>query len=146
MHFSAVQVKANRLGATDIYAAEHYSRPALVPAMSQLPAKPLLFPVITRAERQDDGVHLSWRQPADGRGAFGTATSYAIYRFDGTGSADPCDFADASHLVATVRGDAGDVQSWVDTTAEAGQRHTYHVTALDRVWNEGPPSPPRFVG
>ncbi|MGC3864179.1 glycoside hydrolase family 10 protein [Micromonospora chersina] len=144
VHFSAVQVRANRLGATDIYAAEHYSRPALVPTMSQLPSKPLLMPVITRAERQDDGVRLSWRQPADGEGPFGEATSYAIYRFDGAGLADRCDFADASHLVATVRGTDGDVQSWVDTTATAGA-HTYYVTALDRVWNEGPVSPPRFV-
>ena len=51
VHFSAVQVRANRLGATDIYAAEHYSRPALVPTMSHLPSKPLLFPVITSATR-----------------------------------------------------------------------------------------------
>ena len=55
VHFSAVQVRANRLGATDIYAAEHYSRPALVPAMPHLPAKPLLFPVVTRAARQPTG-------------------------------------------------------------------------------------------
>ncbi|MET8834654.1 family 10 glycosylhydrolase [Micromonospora sp. NPDC004540] len=144
VHFSAVQVRANRLGATDIYATEHYSRPALVPTMSQLPAEPLLAPVVTRAERQDDGVRLSWRQPADGQGPFGAATSYAIYRFDGVGLADRCDFADASHLIATVRGTDGAVQSWVDTTATDGA-HTYYVTALDRVWNEGPVSPPRFV-
>ncbi|WP_433283503.1 glycoside hydrolase family 10 protein [Micromonospora sp. CA-244673] len=144
VHFSAVQVRANRLGATDIYAAEHYSRPALVPTMSQLPAKPLLFPVVTGAKRQADGVRLSWRQPADGKGPFGKATSYAIYRFDGAGLAGRCDFADASHLVATVRAD-GDVQSWVDTTAESGARYTYYVTALDRLWNESPASPPRFV-
>ncbi|GAB3345519.1 family 10 glycosylhydrolase [Micromonospora halotolerans] len=144
VHFSAVQVRANRLGATDIYAAEHYSRPALVPTMSQLPAKPLLFPVVTGAERRADGVRLSWRQPADGKGPFGTATGYAIYRFDGVGLAGRCDFADASHLVATVRAD-GDVQSWVDTTAEPGARYTYYVTALDRVWNESAASPPRFV-
>ena len=49
VHFSAVQVQANRLGATDIYAAEHYSRPALIPAMPHLPAKPLLPPVVTGA-------------------------------------------------------------------------------------------------
>ncbi|MFE9954668.1 glycoside hydrolase family 10 protein [Micromonospora sp. NPDC005299] len=144
VHFSAVQVRANRLGATDIYAAEHYSRPALVPTMSQLPAKPLLFPVVTGAERRADGVRLSWRQPADGKGPFGKATAYAIYRFDGAGLAGRCDFADASHLVATVRAD-GDVQSWVDTTAASGARYTYYVTALDRVWNESPASPPRFV-
>lgn len=145
VHFSAVQVRANRLGATDIYAAEHYSRPALVPTMTHLPHKPLLFPVVTRAQREADGVRLSWRQPADGKGPLGTATSYAIYRFDGLGLAGRCDFADASHLVGTVRATDGDVQSWVDTTAVAGKRYTYHVTALDRLANESPASPPRFV-
>ncbi|SCL20359.1 Uncharacterized lipoprotein YddW, UPF0748 family [Micromonospora nigra] len=146
VHFSAVQVRANRLGATDIYAAEHYARPALVPTMSHLPAKPLLPPVVTRVRWQDDGVALRWRQPADGRGPFGTATSYAIYRLDGTTVADRCDLADAAHLVDTVRATSGAAQSWVDTTAEPGRRYTYHVTALDRVANESPASPPRFVG
>jgi hypothetical protein len=146
VHFSAVQVRANRLGATDIYAAEHYSRPALVPTMSHLPSKPLLMPVVTKAARQDDGVRLNWLQPADGAGPLGTATSYAIYRFDGTGLADRCDFADAAHLVDTVRADADTrAQSWVDTTAEAGKRYTYYVTALDRLANESPASPPAFV-
>ncbi|MEV4200294.1 glycoside hydrolase family 10 protein [Micromonospora globbae] len=145
IHFSAVQVRANRLGATDIYAAEHYSRPALIPAMSHLPAKPLLMPVVTRSVREDDGVRLSWQQPADGVGPLGTATSYAIYRFDGVKLAGKCDFADATHLVDTVRATDGRVQSWVDTTAEPGKRYTYYVTALDRLANESPASPPAFV-
>ncbi|MFC0503645.1 glycoside hydrolase family 10 protein [Micromonospora costi] len=145
VHFSAVQVRANRLGATDIYAAEHYSRPALIPTMSHLPSKPLLMPVVTRSARDDDGVRLSWRQPADGVGPFGTATSYAIYRFDGVTLAGACDLADAAHLVDTVRATDGAVQSWVDTTAEPGHRYTYYVTALDRLANESPASPPAFV-
>ncbi|MEV0152844.1 family 10 glycosylhydrolase [Micromonospora sp. NPDC050686] len=145
VHFSAVQVRANRLGATDSYAAEHYSRPALAPAMPQLPSRPLLSPVITTAQRQADGVRLSWLQPADGRGPLGTATSYAIYRFDGADRAEQCDFADAAHLVGTVRGTDGPVQSWLDGTAAADGRYTYYVTALDRSWNEGPPSPPRTI-
>ncbi|MFI7522445.1 family 10 glycosylhydrolase [Micromonospora globbae] len=145
IHFSAVQVRANRLGATDIYAAEHYSRPALIPTMSHLPAKPLLMPVVTRSVREDDGVRLSWQQPADGVGPLGTATSYAIYRLDGVKLAGKCDFADATHLVDTVRATDGRVQSWVDTTAEPGKRYTYYVTALDRLANESPASPPAFV-
>ncbi|MFI7487074.1 glycoside hydrolase family 10 protein [Micromonospora echinaurantiaca] len=145
VHFSAVQVRANRLGATDIYAAEHYSRPALIPTMSHLPAKPLLMPVVTGSAREDAGVRLRWRQPADGMGPLGTATSYAIYRFDGLDLAGKCDVADAAHLVDTVRATPGTVQSWVDTTAEPGKRYTYYVTALDRLANESPLSPPHFV-
>ncbi|MGC4803903.1 glycoside hydrolase family 10 protein [Micromonospora sp. DT233] len=145
VHFSAVQVRTNRLGATDIYAGEHYSRPALVPAMPHLPKKPLLPPVVTGAQRQDDGVRLSWRQLADGVGPLGKATSYAIYRLDGNRLAERCDFADAAHLVGTVRATPGAVRTFTDTTAEAGKRYTYHVTALDRLANESLVSPPRFV-
>ncbi|MFF5200292.1 glycoside hydrolase family 10 protein [Micromonospora parva] len=145
VHFSAVQVRANRLGATDIYAAEHYSRPALVPAMPHLPARPLLFPVVTKTTRQADGVRLTWRQPADGVGPLGTATSYAIYRFDGTTLPVRCATADAANLVGTVRATAGASQSWVDTSAEPGRRYTYQLTALDRSANESPASPPAFV-
>ncbi|MEU8328112.1 family 10 glycosylhydrolase [Micromonospora sp. NPDC048839] len=145
VHFSAVQVRANRLGATDIYAAEHYSRPALVPAMPHLPARPLLFPVVTRAVRQADGVRLTWRQPADGVRPLGTATSYAIYRFDGTTLPGRCGTADAAHLVDTVRATPGDAQSWVDASAVPGERYTYQLTALDRSANESPTSLPAFV-
>ncbi|GIG85533.1 glycoside hydrolase family 10 protein [Plantactinospora endophytica] len=145
IHFSAVQVRANRLGATDVYAAEHYSRPALIPTMSQLSAKPLMFPVLTGASRQSDGVRLRWRQPVDGLGPFGRAASYAIYRFDGIDLPGSCGFADAGNLVGTVRATDGPVQSWLDGTAEPGRRYSYYVTALDRLANESQPSPPWFV-
>ncbi|MFC6015149.1 glycoside hydrolase family 10 protein [Plantactinospora solaniradicis] len=145
VHFSAVQVRANRLGATDVYAAAHYSRPALIPTMSHLPAKPLMFPVLTGAARQDDGVRLRWWQPANGLGPFGTATSYAIYRFDGLSLAGTCGFADAGHLVGTVRATGGSTQSYLDDTAEPGRRYSYYVTALDRLAGESQPSPPWFV-
>ncbi|GAA3739013.1 family 10 glycosylhydrolase [Plantactinospora mayteni] len=145
VHFSAVQVRANRLGATDVYAAEHYSRPALIPTMSHLPAKPLMFPVLTGASRKAGGVELRWRQPADGVGPFGRATSYAIYRFDGIDLPGSCGFADAGNLVGTVRASAGGVQSWLDSSAEPGRRYSYYLTALDRLANESQSSPPWFV-
>ncbi|MEV4758962.1 family 10 glycosylhydrolase [Micromonospora sp. NPDC049559] len=145
VHFSAVQVRANRLGATDRYAAAQYSRPALVPAMPHLAARPLLFPVVTGASRRTDGVRLTWRQPADGVGPFGRATSYAVYRFDGIRIPPACGFADAAHLVATVRADGDGAQSYLDRTAAPGERYTYYVSALDRLYNESNPSPPTFV-
>jgi uncharacterized lipoprotein YddW (UPF0748 family) len=147
VHFSAKDVKANRLGATDIYAAEHYSRPALVPAMPHLPAKPLLFPVITGAHHDSDGATtLTWRPTAEGVGPFGTAASYAVYRFDGIDPAPgACGFADATHLLATQRVVDTTEQTFVDSTAEPGKRYTYFVTAVDRLWNESAPSPPRLV-
>jgi uncharacterized lipoprotein YddW (UPF0748 family) len=147
VHFSAKDVKANRLGATDSYAAEHYSRPALVPTMPHLPAKPLMSPVITGAEREPGAVtRLTWRPVAAQVGPFGTPASYAVYRFDGIGPLPgACGFSDATHLIATVRATSGKEQTYVDTTAESGQRYTYFVTAVDRLWNESAPSPPRRV-
>ena len=135
--FRAKIVQTDPIGSTSRFVAEQYSRPALVPTAPQIPAKPLLFPVVTGSSRGADGVTLSWRPSADDAGPFGTVTSYAVYRFDGLAAPALCD---ASHLLATTRG-----QSYVDTTAQPGQRYTYYVTALDRLWNESPASPPRFV-
>jgi uncharacterized lipoprotein YddW (UPF0748 family) len=129
VHFSAKDVRADRLGSVTQLAADHYTRPALPPAYG--PAQRLLPPIITRAGR--DGT-LQWI-------AAGHPASFAVYRFDGlTIPRDWCAFADAAHLVATVRG-----TSWTDLTAQPGQRYTYFVTALDRGWHESLPSPPRFV-
>lgn len=131
IHYSAVQVKANKLGATDIYAAEHYTKPALVPTFGQLPGQTPHKPSLNHVGAGPDGVTLRWHDtgPVD-------PTSYAIYRFDGNVNADDCGFADASHLLATVRATAGRDETYLDTTAVAGQRYTYYVTALDRLWNE----------
>jgi hypothetical protein len=35
--------------------------------------------------------------------------------------------------------------SWTDPTAVPGQRYTYVVTALDRLWHESAASPPRWL-
>jgi hypothetical protein len=100
-----------------------------------------LFPVVTSASRDGSGaVTLRWTQPADGVSPFGKATSYAVYRLDGIQVPRSCDLADATNLLGTVRD-----RSFVDSTAVAGHGYTYVVTALDRLWNESPASPPRFV-
>ncbi|WP_345537260.1 glycoside hydrolase family 10 protein [Phytohabitans rumicis] len=134
VHFSAVQVRADKLGATTRYAADHYSKPALVPAMEHKPHKPLMFPIVTDASRTADGVRLRWFTPLS------KPTSYAVYRFDGITLPGRCGFADAAHLLGTTRD-----TSFTDASAEPGQRYTYYVTALDRQWNESPPSPPRPI-
>jgi uncharacterized lipoprotein YddW (UPF0748 family) len=142
VHFSAVQVRANRLGAETILAAGHHTRPAFPPAWQAASGatKPLLFPVITGSRRTDAGAELRWHPTASGIGPFGTVTSYGVYRFDGVTIPKGCELADAAHLVATVRG-----TTYIDPTAEAGKRYTYVVTALDRLWNESAGSPPRWI-
>ena len=72
------------------------------------------------------------------------ATSFAVYRV--VGDAAAIDVEDAANLVATLRTTGGTEQGWLDAGAEAGTRHTYAVTALDRVWNETAPSRVRTSG
>jgi uncharacterized lipoprotein YddW (UPF0748 family) len=140
VHFSAKDVRADRLGAVSQYAREHYSRPALPPTMPQLGRRPMFFPAITGAKRTADGVALSWTPLLSGTGPYGKVTSYAVYRFDGAARPHACDFNSGRNLLTTVRG-----KSFTDTTAQPGKVYTYYVTTLDRVWNESPPSQPWVV-
>ncbi len=119
IYFSAKDVRANRLGHMDIVQADHYAHPALIPVTAGVPGR---APRAPRHLRAANGT-LSWQA---------TATSYAVYRFDGARHhVSPCDLADATHLVATTR-----ETSWTDETAEPGERYTYVVTALDRAYRE----------
>ncbi len=141
VHFSAVQVRADRIGAVTRYVSDHHSRPALIPTMSQLPAEPMHHPVIDDGNRAESGaVTINFHDTAQGQ-KWGDTTSYAVYRFDGDVQADECGFADATHLLTTLRKNSDGEQSYVDTTAQPGTAYTYYVTALDRLWNESDPSP-----
>ncbi|WP_020577667.1 glycoside hydrolase family 10 protein [Actinopolymorpha alba] len=145
IYFSAKDVRADRLDNMSILAADHYSRPALIPVMTQLPDAAPARPALTGARRTPSGVRISWvdTSPRSRR-----ATSFAIYRFDGTERVDrldPCAFADASRLVTTVRATDSAVQGFLDGTARPGQAYTYAVTALDRGHHESAPSIGRVV-
>jgi uncharacterized lipoprotein YddW (UPF0748 family) len=123
VHFSAKQIRADRLGAVTRYRKAHYGTPALVPVMAHLPAAAPAAPVPTAAVRGPGGVTVTWR-PAPG------VTSWALYRTaPGAKTAD---------LVATGRtpGRA------VDPTAGPAVPYAYCVTGLDRSFNEGPASGP----
>jgi hypothetical protein len=135
IYFSAAQVRANRLDHMSIVKADHYQQPALPPTAGRLVRQVRDLPVIADASRTSGGVRLRW--------VSGKATSYAVYRL--TGRPGRCDLADATHLVGTVRAGRGPLQTFTDTTAVAGQRYSYVVTALDRSHNESRPSPPRFI-
>lgn len=110
---------------------------AIVPAMVRLPATEVRAPVLTDPVRTGTGVEL---QGSDAAPPTRRATSFAVYRVDGT--ADAIDVED----VATLRAQAGVVQRWTDATAQDGRASAYAVTALDRVWNESAPSAVRAVG
>ena len=122
VHFSAKQVRADRLGSVSRYGKAHYAAPALVPIATRLAAAPPGAPELTAAAREGDGLTLRWRR-TDGP----APAAYAIYRASGADS-------DAA-LVATVRAD-GDAQRWTDAAAAGGRPYTYCVTALDRAGNQ----------
>jgi uncharacterized lipoprotein YddW (UPF0748 family) len=138
IYFSAKDVRANRLDNMDILQGDHYQHPALIPVTEGVPGQAPKAPKTVLGQAGPDGVMLTWRSQA---------TSYAVYRFDGVrGGRHPCDFADATHLVATVRGDDTSAsQQWVDTTAVPGSPYAYYVTALDRAYRESVPSNPAPV-
>ncbi|HEX6682302.1 MAG TPA: family 10 glycosylhydrolase [Candidatus Limnocylindrales bacterium] len=137
-HFRAKLVIDDPLGSTTRLVADHYSKPALVPTMEHLPSGRAHHPVIKHISRSADGVTLTLKPTAKGQ-PFAQVTSYAVYRF---AEGEQPYFEDASHLVGAVRATGGET-TFVDADAPAG---CYYVaTALDRLWNESPPSPPRSV-
>jgi hypothetical protein len=139
-------VESDPIGSTTQFVADHYTHPALIQPNSHVPAKPLMFPVVTGARHNAAGtVDLTWHATASGVGPFGSVTSYAVYRFDGLAAPGACGFADGSHLVASLRATPGSAQHWTDPTALPGHTYTYFVTALDRNWNESPVGPPAFA-
>ena len=113
IHFSARNLRDDKLGAVARYRDALNAAPALVPPMAGLPSSPPKPPTGLTAR----GGQLSWRSPA---------TSFAIYKVDQASG--------TAKLVGTTR-----ATSWTDRSSRAG---TYCVTALDRSWNEGEPSAP----
>jgi uncharacterized lipoprotein YddW (UPF0748 family) len=125
--FSARDVRDNDLGSISQVASDHYSRAALVPEMTSggTPGTP----TITSASGGGGGVNVTMAPGG------GNPTNYAVYRVNGTGSSDPCDFDDASNLLGTQRR-TGSSTTFIDTTAVSGQTYTYYATALGRTHAE----------
>jgi hypothetical protein len=121
VHFSAKQIKADRLGAVSRYRKTHYATPALVPVMAQLPADPPPAPRLVSARGSAVGpVELDWQAGAK------EPVSWVLYRADGP----------AATPVATGRGAA---------KITAPGPGTYCLSGLDRSGNEGPLSAPLTV-
>ncbi|MEO7021949.1 MAG: family 10 glycosylhydrolase [Ktedonobacteraceae bacterium] len=151
--FSMKELLANPLGFTDNLSNNIYKYPALVPvtssAHSKAPHRVSLLPVYQTSQ----GAVLNWLDfnrngfERDNPNQAGV-TSYAVYRFNGKGQHSICDFNDAQYLLTTVRhtsGDAGVLQTFVDSTAQAGQTYTYYVTALNSFNQESQPSDGRAL-
>jgi hypothetical protein len=129
VHFTAHDIREDRLGAVTRYRDAHYAVPAFVPAMPHLPSAPPGTPHVTESTVDANGtVTLRWRP-----GAEPGATSYGIYRYG------PQD--ETASLVATMRATGDAEQSWTDTPEGEGP-YGYCVAGLDRSWNEGAATAP----
>jgi uncharacterized lipoprotein YddW (UPF0748 family) len=140
VHFSAVQMRANRLGAIDRLVAEQYSRPALIPISSRLGGAPPPHPVITWLEHVQHRVRMTIQPTAVGEDG-PSSTAYAVYRLDSFDQLET-GLQDATFMLGTVRADGGEA-SFEDRTAVPGRLYWYVATALDRLHHESQPSPPR---
>jgi uncharacterized lipoprotein YddW (UPF0748 family) len=119
VHFSAIQIRADRLGAVTRYRTAQYAQPALLPPMAQLPPSRPGRPLLVSPRFAAGGrVAFDWRP-----GAGPAPVSWALYRASGA----------YAQLVATGR--AG-------SPLPAVARGTYCLSALDRSGNEGAPSAP----
>lgn len=121
VHYSATQVRQNKLGAVTKYRDKFYGTPALVPIMKQLPAAPPGAPRLVSAHAGPKGSIDFETKAGDGA----AAASWALYRVAGA----------SAQLVATGR--AGS-----PVTAPAASPGVYCLSGLDRSGNEGPLSPP----
>jgi uncharacterized lipoprotein YddW (UPF0748 family) len=112
VHFSARQIRADRLGAVTRYSGAHYAAPALPPPVPRLTAAPPPAPAITGVRRTGEAFTVAFTAPA-------AAASWALY--DGAGA-----------LRATGRAGAA-------APTAAGPPGTYCLTVLDRSANESAP-------
>jgi uncharacterized lipoprotein YddW (UPF0748 family) len=127
VHFSAKQIRDDRLGAVTRYRDHHYATPALLPTMKKLPNVPPGAPRLVSGRKGTGGkVELDW-QPGTGP----EPVSWALYRVDGA----------AAKLVATGRSGAK-----VADPAPPAAAGVYCLSMLDRSGNESAISAPYGVG
>ncbi|WP_218030923.1 glycoside hydrolase family 10 protein [Dictyobacter aurantiacus] len=134
--FSMKDLTANPLGFTDRLKNDIYRYPALVPIMPWLGGHAPQPVNLKQASAQANGVQLTWYTPLHSN-----ATYYVVYRFDGRVRHNRGDFNNAQYMLATVHRTAIDttMQTFTDTSAQAGKTYTYYVTALDRLHHESHP-------
>jgi uncharacterized lipoprotein YddW (UPF0748 family) len=126
--FSARDLAANRLGFADRLVADHYGRPALIPAAPRRATGPPPAPpagVKATPATRGGQVTLHWRPSG--------AARYAVYRVEG--KRPGCDRINPHTLLTTAGGAAS-----VDSSVRPGATYTYYVTAVDRAQRESAPA------
>jgi uncharacterized lipoprotein YddW (UPF0748 family) len=106
-----------------------YAQPALVPVMPWLPTPPLYAPQVNQvAGSPARGIKLAWKDSVASAAAY-----YIVYRYAGN---TPGSLEDPANILSVVPRQAGDLQTWVDHTANKRSQYTYVITAADRLHNE----------
>ncbi|GGK89465.1 glycoside hydrolase family 10 protein [Rufibacter glacialis] len=128
VYFSSKSVMANPNRIQDSLRQHYYANPALLPTMPWLDSIAPLTPTDLKVENSTQGVALRWTAPAaaaDGN----KARYYVVYRVL---HGQKVNLENPAHILAIHHGGT----TYTDSSAEAGQRYTYAVTAVDRLHNE----------
>lgn len=115
---------------------QHYSNPAIVPAMPHLGGSAPATPTDVRVVAGPQGVRVRWIRP-EGK----VPTSYAVYKVSGPGYS-ASELENGRNLLASVRANGKSPKQTV--LLENIPAGTFLVvTAFDRTWNESSPSAPK---
>ncbi|WP_181309014.1 glycoside hydrolase family 10 protein [Rufibacter sp. XAAS-G3-1] len=128
VYFSSKSVMNNPNGVQDSLRQHFYRNLALLPTMPWLDSIAPMAPSDLKVHNSLDGVSLRWEAPAaasDGD----TARYYVVYRVL---KGQMINLENPAHMLAIHNGEA----TYTDTSAKAGERYTYAVTAVDRLHNE----------
>ena len=133
VYFSAKQLLKNPLGFGDSLRTGFYRDPALWPLRSGAAANPLPAPVLKKARRSGQGIHLNWEWPQNPAGL----SHVVVYRFPKGMEADT-ETPGAIHRILP----AAEIleNGFLDQSGLSGQKYRYRLSALNRDYVESPPS------
>jgi uncharacterized lipoprotein YddW (UPF0748 family) len=134
VYFSSRSVMDNPNGIQDSLRQLYYKNLALLPTMPWLDSIAPNTPTELKVINTTDAVALCWNAPA--KAADGNlARYYVVYRVP---QGQTINLENPAHMLAIHNGGT----TYTDTSAQAGQRYTYAVTAVDRLHNESKLSRP----
>ncbi|MGE5679412.1 MAG: glycoside hydrolase family 10 protein [Bacillota bacterium] len=138
--FSSKSITQNFSGFADTLKNNFYKYPALPPLMSWKDAAAPLAPQDLKLKADSAGVTLEWvraKKASDGE----EAAYFVIYKFS---DKESIDINDPRNILTIIP--AGKNKFRDNFTASAGEKYTYVVTSLDRLYNESDNNPQVTTG